>query len=305
MWIEKNRLAKRMFTVALVGSLALAAGCNKAPESETVPPEKQAQAMVADIRSVKDMDMVHELFGPGVPDQEELRVKGSSLDFKMLGSDVAKTAKGAEFLVSPWFRHDVSIGANQYHVAFIQLQQLDKETGEPVGGHVDSSAIAAITYKKTPEGWIVASRQKNPFTQAGAWGVAPQPEAGGVEYLVPSPGLTMLLVPGAYMGQGYAEEGVSLLAFDGQSWTDVGYLHTGGDNAGVCSDEDDAELEEDWKPCWSYTGKVAVFASPDQKYPDIIVVHSGTKGSGAGEVGAVPNEVFTFRKGRYSNVADK
>lgn len=305
MWIEKTGLSKQVYAVALMGGLLLAAGCSKAPEPEASA-EKSAQAAVADIQSVKDMDMVHELFGPGVPDKEELRIKGSALDFKMLGADFVKEAKGAEFLVSPWFRRDVFIGADHYHVAFIQLQQLDKDTGEPVGAHVDSSAIAAITYKKTPGGWVVASRQKSPFTQAGAWGEAPKPEEGAVKYLVPSPGLSMLLVPTYYSGQGYAEEGLSLLAFDGQLWADVGNLHTGGDNSGACSDEDDAELEEDWKPCWSYTGKVAVFASSEGgKYPDMIVVHSGTKGSGAGEVGVVPNEVFSFKKGKYSNVSDK
>lgn len=302
--IEKNELTKKLYAVALMGSLLLAVGCNKAPEPEAALTEKPAQAVVADIQSVKDMDMAHELFGPGAPDQEEFHIKAGELDFKRLGSGFAKEARGSEFLVSPWFRRDVSIGTDHYHVAFIQLQQLD-ETGEPRGAHADSSAIAAITYKKTPEGWIVASRQKSPFTLAGSWGMAPKPEDDAVKYLVPSPGLTMLLVPTYYSNQGYAEEGVSLLAFDGQSWADVGHLDTGGDNAGVCSDADDAELEEDWKPCWSYTGKVAMFASDGGKYPDIIVIHSGTAGSDAGEMNVVPNDIFSFKKGQYSKVSDK
>ncbi|MEI6708793.1 MAG: lysozyme inhibitor LprI family protein [Methylococcales bacterium] len=205
---------------------------------------------------------------------------------------------GDEALSSFWFEQSFKEGTDDIHVIFFKTQSIDEE-GEPYQSHAQGVDVGAITYKQIANQWQIISKQTK-FGEAGSWGDVPETTT---EIMQLSPNVLVLMVDSSYSGQGYVDEGEMLFAFSKNTWRDIGYVQTGGDNSGDCDDES-AGLEG-LGACWSYKGKISTVAGKNPDYPDLLVTRTGTESSTErGEVITAKNVSYVFNGEKYINPAD-
>ena len=222
-------------------------------------------------------------------------------------------------LASLWFEQSFDDGVHQYHTIFIKTQivedmslkvttdddesvnaQADDEEFEEdfYGGHADAPLISAVVYKQVNGKWEVASKQKN-IGVFGSWGNAPKIKQA--QLLKLAKGNVAFLLDISYSGQGYTHHGKSVFSYYENAWVQVGYLQTGGNNAGVCDDASE-DADELLLACWHFNGKISLAENEDalDDYPDLIVNRTGTMMGGEnGRVVKVKDSLYGFNGEEY------
>jgi hypothetical protein len=202
-------------------------------------------------------------------------------------------------LASFWFAQSFNDGINKYHAIFIKNQMVD-ESNEVYGSHADAPIISSVVYKLIENKWILASKQEN-IGLFGSWGDTP--EVKEVEILPLAKGNFALLLDISYSGQGYTNSGKTIFAYHQDSWAQLGYLQTEGDNSGVCDDE--AEEDELLSACWEFKGKISLAKDNDgSDYPDVIVNRTGTMAGENGKIIPVKNSLYSFNGEEYLEFSD-
>lgn len=207
---------------------------------------------------------------------------------------------GSEFsgeLIGFWFEQSFAIGGRDYHVIFGKAQKIDPETGAALDSHVQGVKVGAATYRLDRDGWRAIGRQKG-IGEIGSWGEAPDIEKA--EILTLSPERIAFMLDFSYGMGGYSDEGKVLFGFDGTTWVDLGFVQTGGNNAGAC---DDLPLPSGITiPCWAYTGTLSVLSDLHHGYPDLLVTRTGTQsGDEQHRVQTVENAVYRFEGDKYAD----
>jgi uncharacterized protein YecT (DUF1311 family) len=206
---------------------------------------------------------------------------------------------GDEALSSFWFEQSFKQGEDNLHVIFFKTQSIDEE-GEPYQSHAQGVDVGAITYQQIAGQWQIIAKQTK-FGEAGSWGDVPETTARMMQL---SPNVLVLMVDSSYSGQGYVDEGEMLFAFSKNTWHDIGYVQTGGDNSGDCDDESTGL--EGLGACWRYQGKISILAGKNIEYPDLLVTRTGTE-SGENRDSVIPakNISYVFNGEKYINPADE
>ncbi len=175
-----------------------------------------------------------------------------------------KVKTASDKLTSFWFEQSFKVGTDNLHVKFFATQSLD-ESGQPESCHACGVDVGAITYKQYGVHWAEISKQPQ-FGSAGQWGEASEAKTEVLQ-LSPNSSAIMLDAGGTY--QGVTEIGKKIFVFALNSWRDVGFVKTGEDNSGDCS-------EEGRSPCFSYEGVISVVKGSMSDYPDLLVTRTGT-----------------------------
>ena len=197
-------------------------------------------------------------------------------------------------LASFWFAQSFNDGINKYHAIFIKNQMVD-ESNEVYGSHADAPIISSVVYKLIENKWVLASKQEN-IGLFGSWGDTPEVKAA--EILPLAKGNLALLLDISYSGQGYTNSGKTIFAYHQDSWAQLGYLQTAGDNSGVCDNE--AEDDELLSACWGFKGKISLAEDNEGfDYPDIIVNRKGTMAGENGQIIPVKNSLYSFNGAGY------
>ncbi len=211
----------------------------------------------------------------------------------------SKVKVDKDTLASLWFKQSFNDGMNKYHAIFIKNQMVD-ESNEVYGSHADAPIISSVVYKLIENKWVLASKQEN-IGLFGSWGDAP--EVKKAEILTLAKGNLALLLDISYSGQGYTNSGKTIFAYHQDSWTQLGYLQTEGDNSGVCDDE--AEGDELLSACWEFKGKISLAKENNgSDYPDVIVNRAGTMAGENGQIIPVKNSLYTFNGEEYLEFSD-
>ncbi len=210
-----------------------------------------------------------------------------------------KTKSGER--VGFWFEQSFAIDGHDYHVIFSKGQKLDAETGAPLDSHVQGVKVGAVTYRLDSDGWRAIGKQTG-IGEIGSWGEAP--DIKQAEILILSPERIAFMLDFGYGMGGYFDDGKVLFGFDGTSWVDLGFVQTGGNNAGACDDE---PLPSGITiPCWAYTGDISVLADIHRGYPDLLVTRTGTRsGDEQHPVKAVENTVYRFDGNKYADTGSE
>jgi hypothetical protein len=204
-------------------------------------------------------------------------------------------------LASLWFAQSFHDGINKYHAIFIKNQMVD-ESNEVYGSHADAPIISSIVYKLIENKWVLASKQKN-IGLFGSWGNTPNIKAP--EKLLLAKGNFALLLGISYSGQGYTNSGKTIFAYHQNSWVQLGYLQTEGDNEGVCDNETEITDDELLAACWRFQGKISLVENNEaSNYPDVIVNRTGTMAGEKGQIIPVRNSLYRFNGEEYLEFSD-
>jgi len=202
-------------------------------------------------------------------------------------------------LASFWFAQSFNDGIHKYYAIFIK-NQLVGESNEAYGSHADAPVISSVVYKLLENKWVLASKQEN-IGLFGSWGDVPEIKAA--EILPLAKGNLALLLDISYSGQGYTNSGKTIFAYHQDSWAQLGYLQTAGNNSGVCDNE--AEDDELLSACWEFKGKISLAEDNDgSDYPDVIVNRTGTMAGEDGQIIPVKNSLYTFNGEEYLEFSD-
>lgn len=199
-----------------------------------------------------------------------------------------------------WFEQGFAIGDRDYHVIFGKAQKIDPETGAPLDSHVQGVKVGAATYRLDSDGWRVIGKQTG-IGEIGSWGEAP--DIKQAEILTLSPQRIAFMLDFGYGMGGYFDDGKVLFGFDGTTWADLGFVQTGGNNAGACDDE---PLPSGITiPCWSYTGTISVLSDIHHGYPDLLVARTGTQsGDEQHPINSAEDAVYRFDGDKYADTGN-
>lgn len=209
-----------------------------------------------------------------------------------------KVKIASDKLTNFWFEQSFKVGTSNLHVKFFATQSLDG-TGNPYDSHATSLEVGAITYKQNSNQWEVISKQPQ-FGSAGTWGMLSEAKPVALHL---SPTSLAFTLDQSYSGQGHSEEGKILFVFSQNSWHDVGFIKTGGENSGDCEDTPPAPDEEfPLGPCFKYTGVISVANGSTSEYPDLLVTRTGTENKEhRGALIPAKNVTYIFKEGKYIN----
>lgn len=182
-----------------------------------------------------------------------------------------KIKTGKNKISNIWFDKTLSHGAEAIYVVFTRTYNLN-ESGEIESCHACSPEIGAITYKKQLNEWQVVSKQKS-FTSFGSWGDSDDDIKPEMFQL--STTTTSFLLESGYGNFGQMTLGKTIFSFSDNTWRDLGSITTSEDNSGAC-DETLPPTDELYRKCWSYDGKISVIPKQNTKYPDLLVVRTGS-----------------------------
>lgn len=206
-----------------------------------------------------------------------------------------KTESGE--LAGFWFEQSFAIGDRDYHVIFGKAQKIDPETGAPLDSHVQGVKVGAATYRLDSDGWRAIGMQTG-IGEIGSWGEAPDIKLAEILTLS-SKRIAFMLDFGYGMG-GYFDDGKVLFGFDGTTWVDLGFVQTGGNNAGACDDK--PLLSGITIHCWAYTGTISVLSDIHLGYPDLLVTRTGTRsGDEQHPIKPAEDAVFRFDGDKYAD----
>lgn len=209
-----------------------------------------------------------------------------------------KVKTAPDKLTNFWFEQSIKNGTDNIHVKFFATQSLD-ESGQPVDAHASGVDVGVITYKQNSGQWEVISKQPQ-FGVAGSWGKVDEVKP---EILQLSPtSLAVMLDASGGMG-GWFDEGKTIFVFAQNSWHDVGYVQTGGDNSGTCDENEPPEgIKDGVGPCYSYKGTISVVNGSTSEYPDLLVTRTGTESKEhRGALIPAKNVMYVFKDGKYIN----
>ncbi len=203
---------------------------------------------------------------------------------------------------SLWFTQSFSHAKDKFYVVFIKTQTIDPDSQAVLSSHADSANISAVLYHLQGQQWQLRSKQIN-IGNFGSWGDVP--DIKQAQMLTLSPNNTLFLMDSYYTGQGYTEQGKALFNynFSSHTWKDVGFIQTGGDNAGVC-DDNAQPADSMLSACWQFTGDITLTKQgryPD--YPNLLVLHKGTTVNNDNKIVPIGNRTYVFDGNLYTQLA--
>lgn len=210
----------------------------------------------------------------------------------------AKVNNAADQLSSLWFEQSFQQNADKYHVVFVKTQIIDPDTKAIVDSHADGVNINAVVYKLVDKKWQFFSKQLN-VGSLGSWGDVP--ETKQLPTLQLSPDNLAFLIESGSSGQGYTETGKGIFSFNTKekNWKDLGFVQTGGDNAGAC-DDSPQPADSVLSACWSFSGEITLTKSgKNPQYPDVLVVQKGTTSDDNNKIIPVSNRTYIFNGEQY------
>lgn len=210
-----------------------------------------------------------------------------------------KVNNAADQLSSLWFQQSFAQGKDSFHAVFVKSQTIDPDTKAVADSHADGANISVVVYKRVDKQWQFFSKQLN-VGSFGAWGDVP--ETKNVPTLQLSADNLVFLIASGSSGQGYTEEGKGLFSFNfkQKSWKDLGFVQTGGDNAGAC-DDSPQPADSLLSACWKFTGEITLTKSgKNPQYPDLLVIQKGTTSDDNNKVIPVSNRTYVFNGEQYA-----
>lgn len=272
-------LAITLLIAALAGAGYFYQQQKTVDNNQTPPPKKPASAPAVDaIKTPTAAEVLTELFA----------VKATS----------EKVANAADQLSSFWFAQSFQQANDKYHAVFIKTQSIDPETKAVLDSHVDGANISVVVYKQDNGQWQLFSKQIN-VGNFGSWGDVP--DIKQVPTLQLSADNLAFLIDSGSTGQGYTDEGKGLLVFNPKLkiWKDLGFVQTGGDNAGAC-DDNPQPADSLLSACWAFTGEITLTKSgknPD--FPDLLIKHKGTTSDDNNKIIPVSDRLYVFNGEQY------
>ncbi len=211
----------------------------------------------------------------------------------------AKVNNAADQLSSLWFEQSFSQNKDNFHAVFVKSQTIDPDTKAVADSHADGANISVVVYKLVDKQWQFFSKQLN-VGSFGAWGDVPETKT--VPTLQLSPDNIAFLIASGSSGQGYTEEGKGLFSFNPKQkvWKDLGFVQTGGDNAGAC-DDSPQPADSLLSACWKFTGEITLTKTgKNPQYPDLLVIQKGTTSDDNNKVIPVSNRAYVFNGEQYA-----
>ena len=191
-----------------------------------------------------------------------------------------------------WFSKRFTDQSENSYVAFVSVYTLD-EKYQRVNCHACAPSIAAVTYKFRRNKWEIVGNQMD-ISRFGSWGETPNADENElIELLKDNQTFTFDLESS---GQGYSVGFKALFDFDQQNrWQFLGSIDVSESNSGRCDDTQEPSEESGLQRCWSYTGKLSFNTSLNNKYPEIIVLKTGTQADESfGKVIKAKNTKYIF-----------
>jgi hypothetical protein len=209
-----------------------------------------------------------------------------------------QVANEPDQLSSLWFEQSFSHADKSFHAVFIKTQSLDSETKEVIDSHAAAVNVSIVIYQLINNQWQLFSKQLN-VGEFGSWGDVPGLEKAQILQL--SSDNLAFLIDSGFSGQGYTEEGKGLFSFNfnNKTWKNLGFVQTGGDNEGTCSDHP-APDESFIHACWSFSGEITLAKTgknPD--YPDLLVKRRGTTSDDNNKIIPARDQLYTFNGEQY------
>ncbi len=229
------RLREKAAVLACLTMLALA-GCDRPPAADASEANAPAAPIVA-AEPPAARDAMALLFPKGAP-------KGYRLS--LLGSQALPGAG----------RQAVFISA---------------EPTAPLPAAMDGIVVGAVVFAQTANGWRAETVQGHIAT-IGQVRMTDDPVE--IARLGIGRASVAFLVPDGGYGQGISEEGSRVLAYDKGRFSDLGFVRTGANNQGACSDDEDSKGGEGI-PCWEYTGTLSAQPGSSPDHFDLKVRRSG------------------------------
>jgi hypothetical protein len=213
-------------------------------------------------------------------------------------TDTDKVNNAPDQLSSLWFEQSFSQDKNQFHAIFIKTQNIDPETKVIAESHVDGANISIVVYQWQEKKWQFFSKQIN-VGMLGSWGDVPKTES--VKTLQLSPDNIAFLFETGSTGQGYSETGKGLFSYNvaNKEWKDLGFIQTGGDNAGAC-DDSPQPADSVLSACWQFSGEITLTkAGQNPAYPDLLVKQKGTTSDDNNKIVPVSDRLYVFNGEQY------
>ena len=154
-----------------------------------------------------------------------------------------------------------------------------------------ASSISAATYRLVDGQWKLAGASRD-FARAGASGAPVARPRGPLQVLQFPSGTVAFLIDQQDRAHGYTQSGEAIWAFAKGEWRDLGFVQTGGDNAGAAV----AAAER-----YRFTGTVSM-APGSRTWPDLQVARSGTIRDEHDRVVPVTDTRYVFTGKSYEEV---
>lgn len=199
-------------------------------------------------------------------------------------------ATGPDERTSLWHQQAFTLGGAPAQAVFTQSQPLDPVTRRPLPGPAEAPSISAAAYRLADGQWRLVGASKD-FARAGGWG-SPRRPAGAVQVLAFPSGAVAFLFDQAASGQGYTQVGKGVWAFANGEWRDLGFVQTGGDNAGAAAGPGER---------YRFSGSISV-APGTRTWPDLLVERTGTIRDEGDRVVPVADTRYVFTGRGYEEV---
>jgi len=220
---------------------------------------------------------------------------GVDTDYKILKIFRNGETNEAEILFVRKFKHK----SQDFYGAFVAVYALDYKNNR-ISCHACAPDIFAVTYRFEDNKWKVIS--KNEIGKLGRYGVTI--DSNDVELFELLKGNDTFAFHTGDMGQGYTVSTIVLLDFDrNDQWKWLGTIDVGEENSGACDDSPVYDNSEISSKCWDYKGEIAFGTAYNNKYPDILVIMTGTqRGEFARETVKAKNTKYIYNGKIYKKV---
>jgi hypothetical protein len=199
-------------------------------------------------------------------------------------------ATGPAESTSLWHQQGFVLGGGPARAVFTQSRQLDPLNRRLLAAEAPSMSAAA--YRLADGQWKLAGASMD-FARAG-WGDSRRPQ-GPVQVLAFPSGAVAFLFDQPRSGHGYTQAGKAVWVFANGEWRDLGFVQTGGDNAGAATRPEGR---------FRFTGTVTL-APGTRTWPDLLVARSGTIRDEADRVVPVAGTRYVFTGKGYEEVLAK
>jgi hypothetical protein len=209
-----------------------------------------------------------------------------------------KITNAADQLSSLWFEQTFTHDKNKFLAVFIKTQGIDPDSKTVFDSHADTANISVVVYQLIGEKWQFFSKQIN-VGSFGSWGDVPKTQ--NVPTLQLSSDNIAFLIDSGSTGQGYTETGKGIFSFNLKEkiWKDLGFVQTGGDNAGAC-DDSPQPADSLLSACWQFSGEITLTqAGKNPDYPDLLVIEKGTTSDDNNKIISVSDRLYVFNGEQY------
>ena len=197
------------------------------------------------------------------------------------GSSAYAVANGA--WAHYWYGHAFQVNGKQYFTGFVYktANHYGKDAGDNLPNPETKATIAQATFEKSST-WTMVTADRDIGEFGGSEKGDPISKTGSAQTFQMADGNALLAVPtDATAGEGQNQQAAELFLLDAKkhSWSYVGRIAVGENNADNCAD---STKNADRPPCWKYSGKLAFVAQAGSAMPAIHVAMQGTTYGAAG-----------------------